>query len=65
MVFEITTYIYDDKVGLISTEKENFGMIIESKEFSQNMRHLFEALWQVSAPAPSRSEGAKESTTRE
>jgi sugar-specific transcriptional regulator TrmB len=50
MVFEMTTYIYDDKVGLISTEKENFGMIIESKEFSQNMRHLFEALWQISTP---------------
>jgi sugar-specific transcriptional regulator TrmB len=50
MVFEMTTYIYDDKVGLISTEKENFGMVIESKEFSQNMRHLFEALWQISKP---------------
>jgi sugar-specific transcriptional regulator TrmB len=50
MVFEMTTYIYDDKVGLISTEKENFGMIIESKEFSRNMKHLFEALWQVSVP---------------
>lgn len=50
MVFEMTTYIYDDKVGLISTEKENFGMIIESKEFSRNMRHLFEALWQISKP---------------
>lgn len=51
MVFEMTTYIYDNKVGLISTAKENFGMIIESQEYSQTMRYLFEALWQVSSPA--------------
>jgi HTH-type transcriptional regulator, sugar sensing transcriptional regulator len=51
MVFDMTTYTYDNKVGLISTEKENFGLIIESEEFSKTMRHLFEALWQISAPA--------------
>jgi len=48
MVFEMTTYIYDNKVGLISTEKENFGMIMESSEYSKNMGHMFEALWQIS-----------------
>lgn len=48
MVFDMTTYIYDNKVSLISTEKENFGMIIESEEFNKTMRHLFEALWQIS-----------------
>ena len=51
MVFAMTTYIYDNKVGLISSQKENFGMIIESQEYSQNMSHLFEALWQISKPA--------------
>jgi sugar-specific transcriptional regulator TrmB len=51
MVFEMTTYIYDNKVGLISTARENFGMIIESPEYSQTMGYLFEALWQVSGPA--------------
>ena len=49
MVFDMTTYIYDNKVGLISSAKENFGMIIESQEFSRNMGYLFEALWQISA----------------
>lgn len=48
MVFDMTTYLYDNKVGLISTAKENFGMIIESQEFSRNMGHLFEAMWQIS-----------------
>lgn len=50
MVFDMTTYIYDNKVGLISTEKENFGLIIESEEFSKTMKYLFEALWQISIP---------------
>lgn len=47
MIFSMTTYLYDNKVGLISTQKENFGMIIESKEFYQTMNNLFESLWQI------------------
>lgn len=50
MVFTMTTYIYDNKVALISSKKENFGMIIESEEFHGTMSHMFEALWHVSAP---------------
>ncbi len=49
-IFDMTTYIYDNKVGLISSKKENFGMIIESDEFSKTMGFMFEALWQVSTP---------------
>ncbi len=51
MVFDMTTYLYDNKVGLISSKKENFGILIESEEFSQTMNHLFDALWQVSKQA--------------
>jgi len=51
MVFSTTTYIYDNKVGTISTIKENFGMIIESEEYATTMTNLFHALWQVSKPA--------------
>jgi len=50
MVFSMTTYTYGAKVALISSRRENFGMIIESGEFYENMQHLFEALWQVSKP---------------
>lgn len=50
MIFSMTMYIYDDKVGLISSQKENFGMLIESEELRDNMQNLFEALWQISAP---------------
>lgn len=49
LVFDMTTYIYDNKVGIISTEKESFGLIIESEEFSKTMRQLFELAWGVSA----------------
>lgn len=51
MIFDMTIYLYANKVGLISTTKENFGMIIESEEFARTMGYLFEALWQVSKPA--------------
>ncbi len=51
MIFEMTTYVYDNKVGLISSQKENFGMIIESQDYASNMGYLFEALWQISSKA--------------
>lgn len=47
MIFPMTVYLYDNKVGIIGTERENFGMIIESQEFFATLKNLFEALWQV------------------
>lgn len=43
----MTVYLYDNKVGIIGTEKENFGMIIESLDFYQTQKNLFDVLWQV------------------
>lgn len=40
-------YIYDDKVGIVGTERENFGMIIESHELCLTLTNLFSVLWQV------------------
>lgn len=51
MHFALTTYIYDNKVCLVGTEKEPFGMIIESEEFYKTQEQLFELLWQASTPA--------------
>lgn len=51
-VFTMTSWIYDDKVSLISSRRENFGMIIESQEFNRFMKNFFEILWRVSTPAP-------------
>lgn len=48
MIFPMTIYIYDKKVALIGTEKENFGMIIESEDFNLTLKNFFEVMWQVS-----------------
>ena len=43
-----TIFIYDDKVAIISTTKENFGFVVNSQDFSETMRGLFTALWSIS-----------------
>ncbi len=48
-VFSMTTYIYDEKVALISSSRENFALTIESAEFAAMQGHLFEALWALSS----------------
>ncbi len=48
MVFPMTMYLYDQKVGIIGTQKEMFGMIIESADFFQTQKNLFDVIWQVS-----------------
>lgn len=44
--------IYDYKVAMVSTKEENFGFIIESKEFSNTLRAYFEYLWKIGNPRP-------------
>ncbi len=51
IVFPMTAWTYDDKVSIISSHSEHFGLIIESREFSALMRNLFLALWAASTPA--------------
>jgi hypothetical protein len=50
-VFTMTTWTYDDKVSIIASRREDFGMIIESAEFAEMQKHLFAALWLASTPA--------------
>lgn len=51
MIFAMTMYLYDDKVALIGTQKENFGLIIHSKDLFDMQSNLFETLWQVTRVA--------------
>jgi len=53
-VFAMTSYIYDNKVAIISSRRENCAMTIESEEFAMMQRNLFEALWS-SCPPPRRN----------
>ncbi len=48
LVFTMTLYLYDGKIGIIGTQKEHFGMIIESRDLYQTQKNLFETLWEVS-----------------
>jgi sugar-specific transcriptional regulator TrmB len=57
-VFTMTSYIYDSKVAVISSRRENFAMTIESEEFAAMQRNLFEALW-ASCPPPARARREK------
>ncbi len=44
--------IYENKVAMISTEKENFGFILESKEFSSTLKTWFEFMWKLGSKEP-------------
>jgi HTH-type transcriptional regulator, sugar sensing transcriptional regulator len=44
-VFTMTSYIYDNKVAIISSRRENFAMTIESEEFAMMQRNLFDVFW--------------------
>jgi hypothetical protein len=48
VVFSMTTYIYDETVAVISSQRENFAMTIESSEFAAMQTYMFEALWSTS-----------------
>jgi sugar-specific transcriptional regulator TrmB len=58
MVFTMTTWIYDEKVAIVSSRRENFGMTIESEEFARVQKNLVSVLWTVSKPDRS-APGAK------
>ncbi len=46
--FEMGYWIYDNKVSFISSRKESFGFIIESREFAEMMRSQFNNIWKLS-----------------
>lgn len=47
MIFPMTIYLYDNKVGIIGTKKENFGIIIESEDLFHTLNNFFEITWDV------------------
>lgn len=47
MVFNLSMYLYDNKVAYMGTRKEPFGMIIESADLYLTQKNLFDTLWQV------------------
>ncbi|KKW44440.1 MAG: Transcriptional regulator, TrmB [Parcubacteria group bacterium GW2011_GWA2_56_7] len=47
MVFNLSVYLYDNKVAFFGTMKEPYAMLIESEDLHQTLFNLFEVLWQV------------------
>lgn len=46
--------IYDHKVAMVSSKNENFGFIIESKEFSATLQAYFDFMWGLGSKEPER-----------
>lgn len=46
--FSMGYWIYGNKVACISSKKESFGFIIESKEFAEMLSSQFEMIWKIS-----------------
>ncbi len=42
--------IFDDTVALMSTKRENFGVLLHSHEFAVMFRHIFNSLWLSCVP---------------
>ncbi|MBU2889536.1 TrmB family transcriptional regulator [Celeribacter halophilus] len=47
----LTTMIYDNRVAIVSSKKENYGLILESEEFATMQRTLFSVIWAMSEPS--------------
>lgn len=52
MTWNMGHLIYGDKVAFVSSRKEAFGFIIQSKDFAELMRAQFEVVWNVSKKPP-------------
>ncbi len=48
MTWNMGHTIYENKVAFISSRKETFGFIVQSKDFAELMRAQFEVVWNIS-----------------
>ncbi|CAG9179783.1 hypothetical protein LMG23992_04076 [Cupriavidus laharis] len=46
----MTTYVYDDKVVMLSSKREDYGLIIQSHDFATLYAAMFDGLWAISQP---------------
>jgi len=47
--FNVLCMIYDNKVAVISSKKEKFGFLVESKEFGDLMKILYDLVWNAAS----------------
>ena len=58
--FSMGYWIYNDKVAFISSRKESFGFIIESRELVETLLAQFEVMWKLSKPLKTKTEHSAE-----
>ena len=46
--FSTVTYIYDNKIAMLTLEKEIIGVLIENKNIADTQKQIFGALWNIS-----------------
>ena len=46
--FFVNIFLYDNKILLISSSKESYGLIIESQELATSLKFIFQIVWGVS-----------------
>jgi len=50
MTWSMSYWLYDDKVAFISSGRECFGFVINSRDFAGLIRANFEVIWKLSKP---------------
>lgn len=50
MTWNMSYWVYADKVAFISSKKETFGFVIHSRDFAEMIKAQFEVIWKVSKP---------------
>jgi sugar-specific transcriptional regulator TrmB len=48
MSWNMGYWLYDDKVAFLSSKKEGFGFVVQSKDFVGLMKSQFEEIWKIS-----------------
>ena len=48
MTWNMGYWLYEDKVAFLSSEKEGFGFVVQSKDFANLMKLQFEEIWKIS-----------------
>ena len=49
-VWDMSYWLYGDKVAFISSSKERFALLVQSKDFASLIRANFEIVWKASTP---------------
>lgn len=50
MSWDMSYWVYDDKVAFISSKQESFGFVVHSRDFAELTKAQFEQIWKISKP---------------